>query len=58
MFTKGYHASGHAGIKDLRWAIETIDPDVIIPVHTENPEWFRDNFDNTILLQDKEKFTT
>ncbi|MFX1376200.1 MAG: MBL fold metallo-hydrolase [Promethearchaeota archaeon] len=52
IFTKGFHASGHASKKDLRWAIEIINPDIIIPVHTDNPEWFSENFDNAVLLED------
>ena len=56
-FTKGLHASGHASKSDLQWAIDTIDPDYIIPVHTENPAWFKENYDNTVLLQEGEKFT-
>ena len=56
-FTKGLHASGHASKSDLQWAIDTIDPDYIIPVHTENPDWFKDNYDNAILLKDGESFT-
>lgn len=51
-FTKGFHASGHASKKDLIWAIDTINPDIIIPVHTDNPKWFEDNFDNAVLLED------
>jgi len=51
-FTKGFHASGHASKKDLIWAINTINPDVIIPVHTDNPKWFEDNFENAVLLED------
>lgn len=54
-FSKGFHASGHASKSDLRWAINTIDPDCIIPVHTENPGWFKENFDNVILLHEGEK---
>jgi ribonuclease J len=56
-FIKGFHASGHASKSDLTRAIETIDPDYIIPVHTENPPWFQENFENTILLNIGEKFT-
>lgn len=48
-FIRGFHASGHASKGDLRWVIETVDPDVIIPVHTENPEWFVENF-NSVLI--------
>jgi len=50
-FVKGYHASGHASRDDLRWIIEEIDPDIIIPVHTENPEWFDENFEGVSLLR-------
>ena len=54
-FIKGFHASGHASRSDLIWAIETINPDYIIPVHTENPSWFKENFENVKLLQEGEK---
>ena len=56
-FIKGFHASGHASKSDLTWAIDTIDPDYIIPVHTENPSWFKENFENVKLLQEGEKFS-
>jgi ribonuclease J len=55
-FIKGFHASGHAAKSELIWAIETIDPDIIIPVHTDNPEWFKENFDNAILLKNGETY--
>jgi ribonuclease J len=51
-FIRGYHASGHASKSDLRWVIEKIDPDVVIPVHTENPDWFVENFENAVVLKD------
>ena len=51
-FIKGYHASGHVSRKDIRKFIETIDPDVIIPVHTDNPNWFYENFDNVIKIKE------
>ena len=56
-FVKGFHASGHASKSDLTRAIETIDPDYIIPVHTENPQWFKENFENAVLLNIGEKFS-
>ena len=56
-FIKGFHASGHASKSDLTRAIETIDPDYIIPVHTENPQWFKENFEKTVLLNIGEKFS-
>ena len=52
IFTKGFHASGHASKKDLTWAINKIDPEIIIPVHTDNPEWFKQNFENAVVLDD------
>ena len=53
-FIRGYHASGHASKSDLRWMIEQIDPGAIIPVHTENPGWFVENFENVVVLRDGE----
>ena len=55
VFTKGFHASGHASKSDLIHAIETIDPDCIIPVHTENPNWFKEKFDNALLVEEGKK---
>ncbi|KKL04582.1 hypothetical protein LCGC14_2614600, partial [marine sediment metagenome] len=55
-FSEGFHASGHASKKDLRWAIETVDPDTIIPVHTDNPEWFKENFENAVLLKNGQRY--
>ncbi|MFX0025733.1 MAG: MBL fold metallo-hydrolase [Candidatus Hermodarchaeota archaeon] len=56
-FVRGYHASGHLSQNEIRWAIERIDPDVIIPVHTENPQWFGEKFENAVLLRDDQTFT-
>ncbi len=49
---KGYHASGHASPADILWVIDQIDPDVVIPIHTENKQWFMDNYDNVVDLKD------
>jgi len=40
---RGFHASGHMSGKDLLWLIETINPEIVIPVHTENPKFFQEN---------------
>lgn len=56
-FMEGYHASGHASKSDLIKAIGIIDPEIIIPVHTDNPDWFNKNFDNAVLLKDNENYT-
>jgi ribonuclease J len=41
-FEPGYHASGHASADDLALVVETIDPELVIPVHTMRPEFFGD----------------
>jgi ribonuclease J len=53
-FMKGFHASGHASRKDLLWAIDTIDPETIIPVHTDNPNWFKENVNNVLIIKNGE----
>ncbi len=39
-FEKGYHASGHASASELLRIVEEIDPEVVVPVHSEYPEFF------------------
>ncbi len=38
---RGYHASGHASGPELLELIKQIGPKALIPIHTENPEYFR-----------------
>ena len=38
----GYHASGHAGKDELVRMVKEINPRVLIPVHTERPDLWRD----------------
>ena len=38
---EGLHASGHASGPELAELIEIIRPGLVVPVHTEHPEWFR-----------------
>jgi mRNA degradation ribonuclease J1/J2 len=40
---KGLHASGHACGPDLLRVAGEIQPQVLIPVHSENPEFYVDN---------------
>lgn len=42
------HTSGHADTKTLIKLIKWTKPKTIIPVHTENTQWFFDNFGNKI----------
>ena len=50
IFERGFHASGHAPSEDLIEAIEIVDPDVIIPVHTERAEWFAKHFGERVKI--------
>jgi len=56
VFDASYHASGHASLTDLVWIIDQVDPDVIVPVHTENPAWFAEKWENTRVMKDGERF--
>lgn len=42
----GFHASGHIHGPGIEEMVETVRPEVLIPVHTENREFFR-RFDGT-----------
>jgi ribonuclease J len=56
IFERRYHASGHAPGEDIAWAIEQIDPDVIVPVHTEAEEWFAESFDNVVAVEEGKRY--
>ena len=55
-FERRYHASGHASGEDIAWAIEQIDPDVIVPVHTEAEDWFAGNFENVVAVEEGKRY--
>jgi len=38
------HTSGHADQAAIRRLVEKVNPDKIRPVHTENAQWFRENW--------------
>jgi len=37
--------------EDITWAIEQIDPDYIVPIHTESRDWFAKSFENWFLVR-------
>ena len=37
-----FHVSGHASGPDLKRIVETIRPKKLIPIHTEQPELYRE----------------
>ncbi|MGC8873492.1 MAG: MBL fold metallo-hydrolase [Chloroflexia bacterium] len=43
----GYHASGHASGPELVEFVRTVRPQALIPVHTEEPEWWLDQLAGT-----------
>jgi ribonuclease J len=50
------HTSGHAYVDVLKDVIETINPKVIIPIHTESPDKFKELYDNTHVLGNGEVY--
>lgn len=53
---KGYHVSGHMMANDLLGIIRTINPKIIVPVHTEYPGFFKKNLEEyQVMIPDKAK---
>ena len=50
------HTSGHATIEDLKAFARALEPKLLIPIHTFEPERFPDLFKNVKLLKDREVF--
>lgn len=46
------HTSGHIYIADLIAFVKAVAPGTVVPVHTFEPQAFRDHFDNVQLLDD------
>lgn len=51
------HTSGHIYVEDIVKFVNGTNAKTVIPIHTFVPERFQELFDNTILLNDHEKFT-
>ena len=47
---KQYHASGHAPRNDLKKIVDSISPELLIPIHSEHPEMYKEIVDIPILL--------
>ena len=50
------HTSGHAPLKDLQKLAAALKPKMLVPIHTEDAEGFRTNFENVTTLMDGETF--
>ena len=46
------HTSGHIFAEDLVKFVKTVNPRLVVPVHTESAKKFRDLFQNALLLSD------
>ena len=50
------HTSGHATLEDLKTFASSMDPQVLVPIHTFNPEKYSELFGNVKMLKDGESF--
>jgi ribonuclease J len=50
------HSSGHAPLKDLQKLAAALKPKMLVPIHTEDAEGFRTNFENVTTLMDGDTF--
>ena len=48
------HTSGHATVEDLKAFAKTLNPKVLIPIHTFEASRYPDLFKNVKILKDKE----
>lgn len=46
------HTSGHAKLDDLKRFVETVAPEILIPIHSFYPERFKDYFSNVRIVND------
>lgn len=51
------HSGGHAFPQTLKKTVNTIQPKLLVPIHTQNPDAYRDYFDCPVrVLSDGERF--
>jgi ribonuclease J len=50
------HTSGHADLKALKIFASSLNPNKLIPIHTEYKKDFAKHFDNVMILEDNESF--
>jgi ribonuclease J len=55
---KRRHVSGHAAKPELQEVINKINPKILIPIHTEKPEKFKDIYQGNIIYPDPERAQT
>jgi len=47
---KNYHASGHASASDILEIINQINPEIVMPIHTEAPDFFKEKISGRELI--------
>ncbi len=50
------HSSGHAPLKDLQKLAAALRPKMLVPIHTEDADGFRSQFENVTTFSDGEMF--
>jgi ribonuclease J len=50
------HSSGHAPLEDLQKLAATLNPRMLVPIHTEDADGFKTKFENVTTLLDGETF--
>ena len=58
--SRGWHTSGHVDMKDLREFFNLLQPEAIIPIHTDAPDKFSEAFEKewpVVLLNDGGSYT-
>jgi len=53
VFTRNYHVSGHSSFRDLVQEIEYVRPDIVLPVHSEHIETYKQIFGSKVVLEDE-----
>jgi ribonuclease J len=55
---KQYHASGHAPRRDLKRIVDAISPELLMPIHSEHPEMYKELVDVPVLLPKRGKMVS
>jgi ribonuclease J len=50
------HTTGHALLEDLKRLASALNPRILIPVHTDYPQEFKEHFQNVMQLEDGQEF--
>jgi len=49
------HTSGHAVLEDLKRFAAAVSPKILVPIHTEYRNEFKNHFDNVLVLEDEQE---